>query len=119
MIIPQILSKGDSVYFCNIARKGDYDESFVSQLFENWGLKIILGETITSEGFCQFAADESTRLKDFQYAIDDPEIKAIFFLRGGYGTIQILDKIDFSGFCKTSKMDCWLQRHHVFAHAQQ
>ena len=33
--------------------------------------------------------------------IDNPDIKAIICARGGYGTVRILDLVDFSGFQKT------------------
>jgi muramoyltetrapeptide carboxypeptidase len=38
--------------------------------------------------------------------IDDPDIKAIFIARGGYGTSRILDKIDFRNMVKYPKWVC-------------
>ena len=35
--------------------------------------------------------------------IDDEAIKAILCARGGYGTVQIIDKIDFSKLNKSPK----------------
>lgn len=105
MILPPKLEKGDRVYLLNIARKGSYDAGVVNRVFEDWGLHTVLGDTVVSEGFCQFSADSETRLSDLQKALDDPGIKAIFFLRGGYGTVQLLDRIDFSGFRQHPK---WL-----------
>lgn len=105
MIIPPSLQKGDSVYLVNIARKGVYDTAFVEKTFRDWGLNPVLGETVSTDGYCQFAAEASLRLADFQKALDNPKIKAIFFLRGGYGTVQILDQIDFTAFTENPK---WL-----------
>ena len=37
--------------------------------------------------------------------LNNPEIKAILCVRGGYGTVRIIDNIDFSQFQKNPK---WL-----------
>ena len=62
----------------------------------SWGLQVVVGETIDSEYF-QFSGTKEQRLNEVQNLLDDPDIKAIFFARGGYGSIQIIDDIDFSG----------------------
>ncbi|MFP3495793.1 LD-carboxypeptidase [Pseudomonas sp. SIMBA_059] len=41
------------------------------------------------------AGSDKTRLNDFHKAFADPDIDAIFCLRGGYGTPRLLDSIDF------------------------
>ena len=41
------------------------------------------------------AGSDQARLQDFHDAFADPEVDAIFCLRGGYGTPRLLDKIDF------------------------
>ncbi|NMH27385.1 S66 peptidase family protein [Flavobacterium silvaticum] len=105
MIFPPHLQKGDSVYLVNIARKGIYDAGVVEKTLNSWGLSVIVGETVTAKGFCQFSDTADNRLADVQKALDDVSVKAIFFLRGGYGTVQILDRIDFSAFVNSPK---WL-----------
>ncbi|MGZ0717780.1 S66 peptidase family protein [Pseudomonas palleroniana] len=42
------------------------------------------------------AGSDKTRLNDFHKAFADPDIDAIFCLRGGYGTPRLLDSIDFN-----------------------
>lgn len=100
---PSRLQKGDTVYLLNIARKGVYDPGFVMRTFEDWGLETIIGETISEDSYCQFSANPETRLRDLQKALDDENVKAVFFMRGGYGTVQILDKLDFSKFSEHPK----------------
>lgn len=46
------------------------------------------------EGY--LAGSDEVRLKDLHDAFADPEIDAIFCLRGGYGTPRLLDRIDYS-----------------------
>lgn len=43
------------------------------------------------------AAPDAARLADLNAAIADPEVDMIWALRGGYGTMRILEKIDWSG----------------------
>jgi len=44
------------------------------------------------------AGTDEQRADDFQKMIDNPTIKAIWCARGGYGTIRMIDLIDFSKF---------------------
>lgn len=65
------------------------------QVIEGWHLMVMLGKHVfNSEG--PFSGNERERLDDIQMMISDPAVKAILFSRGGYGCIQIVDKIDFS-----------------------
>jgi muramoyltetrapeptide carboxypeptidase len=43
------------------------------------------------------AGSDSERAADLQHAIDDPDVDAIWALRGGYGVMRIIDRIDFAG----------------------
>ena len=74
------------------------------KLLESWGLEVVLGETVELS-FHQFAGDDEQRARDMQCFIDDDSIKAIIAARGGYGTIRMIDKVDFSNFAKNPK---WL-----------
>ena len=44
-------------------------------------------------------------MEDLQTAFDDPETDAIICSRGGYGTVRIIDQLDFTEFIKHPK---WL-----------
>jgi muramoyltetrapeptide carboxypeptidase len=57
------------------------------------------------DNFHMFAGTDSDRAYDMQQALDDPEISAILFTRGGYGSIRTLSLLDWSGFFKNPK---WL-----------
>ncbi|MFC2114687.1 LD-carboxypeptidase, partial [Bacteroidota bacterium] len=50
-----------------------------------------------------YASTDEKRLQDFQQALDNPEIKGIICTRGGYGSIRIIDQLDFSAFMKYPK----------------
>ena len=50
------------------------------------------------------AAPPPARIADFYDFLEDPSVKAIWALRGGYGTIQLLGEIDFSVFARNPKL---------------
>ena len=103
MITPNKLQKGDTVGIVSTARKISKEELTPAlKLLEKWGLKPVLGKTIGAVEN-QFAGSDDLRASDFQQMLDDPKVKAIWCARGGYGTVRIIDKLDFSAFKKTPK----------------
>jgi muramoyltetrapeptide carboxypeptidase len=69
---------------------------------KQWGLEVVLGDSVyASEN--QFAGSDDLRRRDLQGFLDDPEIKAIIAGRGGYGTVRIIDELDFNSFCQHPK----------------
>ena len=51
----------------------------------------------------RFAGDDDFRAATLQSYLDDPEIEAILCARGGYGTVRIIDKINFDKFLLNPK----------------
>ena len=103
MKTPSYLQKGDCVAIISTARKISLNEIKPAiELLESWGLKVVIGKTIGAV-FHQFAGSLETRIEDFQTVLDDSTIKAIWCARGGYGTVQLIDKINFSGFKNNPK----------------
>lgn len=64
---------------------------------ESWGYKIKIGNTIDKRDFT-FGGSDDERAKDFQAMLDDPNIKAIMCARGGYGSVRIIDKLNWEKF---------------------
>lgn len=88
-------------------------------LLESWGLEVVLGETIDAS-WHQFAGDDELRAHDLQQFIDDDSVKAVIAARGGYGTVRIIDSVDFSHFAKNPKWlvgfsDITVLHAHLFA----
>lgn len=103
MKIPPYLKKGDTVAIVCTARKFfPEDAKPAIDLLESWGLKVKLGKTIGLDS-CQLGGTDAQRAEDFQAQLDDDDIKAIWCARGGYGTVRIIDRIDFSKFKKHPK----------------
>jgi muramoyltetrapeptide carboxypeptidase len=98
MIIPQFLKVGDTVAIVCTARKFfPEDAKPAIDLLESWGLKVKLGNTIGLDNF-QLGGTDTERAADFQAQLDDEKVKAIWCARGGYGTVRIIDSLDFTNF---------------------
>ena len=105
MIIPPFLKKGDTVAIVVTARwflKADLQKSI--ELIQSWGLKVKLGASIDKKHHI-FGGNDSLRAKDLMDQIKDPQVKAIWCARGGYGSVRLLKHIDQSLFKKYPK---WL-----------
>lgn len=98
MIIPPYLQKGDTIAIVATARKNIEDnlQPAISWL-KNWGLEVVIGNTIGLD-HNQLAGTDEQRAADFQAQLDNPNIKAIWCVRGGYGTVRMIDLLDFSKF---------------------
>lgn len=98
MIIPPFLKTGDTVALVCTARKFfPEDAKPAIDLLESWGLNVKLGTTIGLDNF-QLGGTDSERAADFQAQLDDENVKAIWCARGGYGTVRIIDSLDFTNF---------------------
>ena len=121
MITPPFLKSGDKVAIVSTARKVSAAEMQPAiDLLGEWGLKTVTGKNLYNE-LNQFAGTDEDRISDFQHALDDKSVNAILFARGGYGTVRIIDKIDFSAFQKNPKWligfsDVTVTHSHVHKH---
>jgi muramoyltetrapeptide carboxypeptidase len=103
MICPPYLKSGDTVAIVAPARKVSPAETLPAiELLGSWGLKVITGKNLYGSRD-QYSGTDEERLADLQQMLDDADVKAIFCARGGYGTLRIIDKIDFSAFEKAPK----------------
>lgn len=103
MVTPPSLKYGDKVGLVATARKISTTELAEGiALLKSWGLVPVLGKTIDAAAD-QYAGDDALRVKDFQEMLDNSDIKAIWCARGGYGTVRIIDQLDFYKFVKYPK----------------
>jgi muramoyltetrapeptide carboxypeptidase len=103
MRIPPYLTKGDTVGILATARKIDMEPLKPAiKLLEGWGLHVVIGKTIGKDNH-QLAGADWQRATDLQDMLDNPAIKAIWCAKGGYGTVRIIDRIDFTNFKKHPK----------------
>jgi len=103
MTTPPFLKPGDKVAIVATARKiylKDLDDGIA--LLKKWGLIPVIGKTIGLSDN-QYAGTDAQRAQDIQQMLNDPEIKAIWCAKGGYGTVRIIDQLDFYKFVKYPK----------------
>ena len=92
--------KNDTVWILSTARKISHKEVEPAvNLIKDWGLNVCIGKSIDAEEN-QFAGIDGLRAQDLQEAINDSRTKAIWCARGGYGTVRIIDKVDFLNYLK-------------------
>ncbi len=107
IIQPPFLKAGDTVVIVAPSGVLTHLQKEIEQakdLLKSWGLHVIIGEYIFNKSN-HFAGKDEERYKDFQKALDNSTVSAIWCARGGYGAVRILDKLDYTKFKKHPK---WL-----------
>lgn len=100
---PASLRPGDTIAIVPTARAIAAEELRDGiALAESWGLKVRLGAGVGRKHFQQ-AGTIRERAIDFQRALEDPKVKAIWCARGGYGTVHLLDHIEPEVFTANPK----------------
>lgn len=102
---PQQLQKGDTIAIVAPAKgiHKEFVEYAINTIEEN-GFKAVVSKNCLGEHH-YFSGTIQERTADLQWAIDEDEVKAILCARGGYGCIQIVDRINWAGFIDKPK---WL-----------
>ena len=105
LIQPPYLKAGDTVAIVapsGILKNRTDEVTQAVDLLRSWGLHAVVGKHVFSKDD-HFAGTDAERCEDFQNALDDPTISAIWCARGGYGTVRILDKLDYTKFKSNPK----------------
>jgi muramoyltetrapeptide carboxypeptidase len=106
MKIPPYLKKGDLIgVTCSSSRMDLQAAEYAAEVISSWGFRVHLGITVGTS-FHNFSAPDELRLEELQDMLDDTEMKAIIFGRGGYGMVCLLDQLDFTKFRKHPKWLC-------------
>lgn len=103
-IFPPNLKPGDTIGITCPASPTELNKLIGIKAVKNWGLNVQLGNTV-GKHWQRFAGTDIERAMDFQTMLDDDNIKAIFFAKGGYGTMRMIDKIVWDNFLLKPK---WL-----------
>lgn len=102
-MLPKPLAPGDTLAIAATARKISKAEIEPAiEIFESWGLQVVIADNIGLADH-QFAGTDTQRTAAFQRLINQPNIKAIICARGGYGTVRIIDQLDFSPLQQSPK----------------
>ncbi len=97
------LHQGSKIGIVAPARKVIPEEmQYAIDWLEEQGFKPIYDNRLFAEHHI-FAGDDDFRAAVFQEYLDNEEIEAIWLARGGYGSIRIIDKLDFTRFLQHPK----------------
>ncbi len=105
-IFPASLNKGDKIAV--ISPAGSVEESQLQNglnLIRAKGYEPVLGKNLYtkfSKGY-NYAGTEKERISDMNWALNDPEISAVWASRGGYGCQHLLGHLKLSEFKKRPK----------------
>lgn len=106
IIFPESLKNGDRIAV--ISPAGSVEESQLEHgldLIRSRGYEPVLGKhlyTQFSNGY-PYAGTEQERISDMNWALNDPDISAIWTSRGGYGCQHLLGHLKLSEFIKKPK----------------
>ncbi len=105
MIRPAFLKEGDTIGITCPARKISLAEIQPAiDILQSWNLNVLIGDTIGKEDH-QYGGTDAERQADMQRMLNNPNINAIIAARGGYGSVRIMDDLDFRAFLDNPK---WL-----------
>ena len=98
MIRPAYLQPGDTVGLMSVSspmvhRPGQTDT--LIEVVKSWGVNVKCGKNLFKHEATPFNVTDQERAQEFMEMINDPNIKAIVFYRGGYGAIRTLEYVDF------------------------
>ena len=123
MKYPQYLTPGDKVSIVSPA--GKIDRQIVergAEILRNQGFQVEIGQHAFDIDN-MYAGTDANRAFDLQKALNDKTVKAVFFSRGGYGSIRTFSHINWSSFFKKPKwligfsditvFHAYLTNHHI------
>lgn len=103
MITPSSLSSGSKIALVAPARKvAEDDIAFAVEYIRQRGFVPIYDERLFLS-HNQFAGNDDQRASVLQHYLDADDIDAIMCVRGGYGTVRIIDRLDFDKFMQKPK----------------
>ena len=95
-IRPPALRKGDVVAVLapssSVQERARLEDGI--EVLRSWGLEVQEGRHLRGV-HGHLAGTDAARLEDLEWALTDPEVRAVFVGRGGYGVQRIVDEVDW------------------------
>lgn len=98
VIVPPLLKRGSKVVFTAPGSPANiWEVRNMANFFLRKGCSVDYGETVTKRDlkFRYLSKDDKARAEELMNFFVDPEVKCIVAARGGYGSIRILDLLDY------------------------
>ncbi len=112
------LQKNDTIALHAPARKiGGAIVQKTIELLNSWGLEVLVDDRLYEEEH-QFAGSDETRAALLEEHLQNPKVKAILCVRGGYGSVRLLEHLSgryeqakwVIGYSDVTALHCWVQR---------
>ncbi len=119
--IPPYLQRGNTIGItCPAGYMPKQKADACIATLQEWGFEVMVGKTVGSASKNYFSGTDEERANELQAMLDDKNIHAILFGRGGYGMSQIIDRLDFKKFKKNPKWligfsDITVLHTHIFS----
>jgi muramoyltetrapeptide carboxypeptidase len=96
IIKPEKLKNGDTIGIITLSGDIQNRQKVLNskKYFEKKGYKVVLSENIFDKKR-YLSGEDDKKVEELHKFFKNPEIKAVICARGGYGTIRLLDKIDY------------------------
>ena len=94
IIIPKGLKPGDTIGLIAPANYTNENSNAEVEYLKSRGFNVVYGQSFYSKWY-GFGGTDNVRAKDINDMFANPNINAIFAVRGGYGGIRIVDKINY------------------------
>ncbi|MCU0421266.1 MAG: LD-carboxypeptidase [Bacteroidia bacterium] len=120
---PEWLKPGDEVAIVATARKVSKEEMMPAiNIFTEWGLTVRVDDDLYADEN-QFAGNDKLRAAALNRVLANEKIKAVFIARGGYGTVRMVDLVDWDLLRKNPKWiigfsDITVLHSHIHQHLQ-
>lgn len=104
---PQPLDVGDTIAMTAVASPCSlWEVQPMVNFFKKKGISVVIGKTITNrdKNYRYLSNNDEFRANEFMDFVHDPKIKAIVSARGGYGSIRILEYLDFEAIKLSHKI---------------
>ncbi len=91
---PEYLKEGDKVALISPSYYTPMENvKKTADVLRSWGLEPVIGPNVGKIVDGRYAGTVAERVSDIRWALNDPSIKAVICNRGGYGSIQLIDKL--------------------------
>lgn len=101
--LPPFLKSGDCIGIAATARWVSQEQLQPAiDLFTGWGLRVKVANQVYSRSH-QLAGAAHERIQGLQQMLDDPQVQAVIIARGGYGTVHVIDRLQFDNVLRNPK----------------
>lgn len=105
-VAPAYLKPGDKVALISPSYYCSMETAFLAaDTLRSWGFEPVIGPNVGKQLLEHYAGTVEERLADLRWALNDPGIKAVICLRGGYSTLHLVEGMPLKELAASPK---WL-----------